>query len=93
MHCLERHSGRLHSADWFSGHVNSKEGIDLPYLRNSHNNLAHGQMFNKSNREAALIAVSIAVVRIILSEIARGLGNLIKGKVPIRITRTRARGR
>jgi hypothetical protein len=50
-------------------------------------------MFYKSNREAALIAVSIAVVRIILSEIARGLGNLIKGKVPIRITRTRARGR
>jgi hypothetical protein len=83
----------LHLADWFSGRLNSKEGIDLPYLRNSHNNLAHGQMFNKSNSEAALIAVSIAVVRITLSEIVRGPGNLIKGKVPTRVTRTRARGR
>jgi hypothetical protein len=50
-------------------------------------------MFNKSNREAALIAVSIAEVWITSSEIVRGPGNLIKGKVPIRITRTRARGR
>jgi hypothetical protein len=82
----------LHLADWFLGRLNSKEGIDLPYLRNSHNNLAHGQMFNKFNREAALIAVSIAGVRITSSEIVRGPGNLIKGKVPIRITRTTARG-
>jgi hypothetical protein len=82
----------LHLADWFSGRLNSKEDIDLPYLRNSHNNLAHGQMFNKSNREAALIAVSIAGVRITSSEIVRGIGNLIKGKIPIRITRTGARG-
>jgi hypothetical protein len=80
-------------ADWFSGRLNSKEGIDLPYLRNSPNNLAHGQMFNKSNREAALIAVSIAGVRITSSEIVRSPRNLIKGRVPIRITRTRARGR
>jgi hypothetical protein len=80
-------------ADWFSDRLHSKEGIDLPYLRNSHNNLAHGQMFNRSNREAALIVVSIAEVRITSSEIVRGPGNLIKGKVPIRITRTRSRGR
>jgi hypothetical protein len=79
-------------ADWFSGRLNSKEGIDLPYLCNSHNNLAHGQMFNKSNREAALITVSIAGVRITSTEIIRGPRNLIKGRVPIRITRTRARG-
>jgi hypothetical protein len=92
MHRLERHSGMLHLADWCSGRLNSKEGIDLPYLHKSHHNLAHGQMFNKSNREAALIAVSIAGVRITSSEIVRGLGNLIKGKVLIRITRTRARG-
>jgi hypothetical protein len=50
-------------------------------------------MFNKSNREAALIAVSIAGVRIILSEIVCGLENLIKGRIPIKVTRTRARGR
>jgi hypothetical protein len=83
----------LHLADWFSGRLNSKEGIDLPYLRNNHNNLAHGQMFNKSNREAALIAVSIAGVWITSSEIVRGPRNLTKGRVSIRITRTRARGR
>jgi hypothetical protein len=83
----------LHLADWFSGRLNNKEGIDLPYLRNNHNNLAHGQMFNKSNREAAPITVSIAGVRITLSEIVHGPENLIKGSIPIRITRTRARGR
>jgi hypothetical protein len=83
----------LHLVDWFSGCLNSKEGINLPYLRNNHNNLAYGQMFNKSNREAALIAVSIAGVQITSSENVRGPENLIKGKVPIRITRIRARGR
>jgi hypothetical protein len=93
MHRLEHHSGMLRLADWFSGRLNSKEDIDLPFLRNNHNNLAHGQMFNKSNREATLIAVSIAGVRITLSEIVRSLGNLIKGKVSIKVTRTRARGR
>jgi hypothetical protein len=82
----------LHLAGWFSGHLNSKEGIDLPYLRNNPTIWPHGPMFNKSNREAALIAVSIAGVRITSSEIVRGPGNLIKGKVPIRLTRTRARG-
>jgi hypothetical protein len=92
MHHLEHHSGMLRLADWFSGHLSNKEGIDLPYLRNNHNNLAHGQMFNKSNREAALIAVSIAGVRITSSETVRGPGNLIKGRIPIRVTRTRARG-
>jgi hypothetical protein len=83
----------LRLADWFSGRLNNKEGIDPPYLRNNHNNLAHGQMFNKSNREAALIVVSIVRVRITLSEIARGSENLIKGRIPIRVIRTRARGR
>jgi hypothetical protein len=83
----------LSLADWFSGRLNNKEGIDLPYLRNNHNNLAHSQMFNKSNREAAIIAVSIAGVRITSSEIVRGPRNLIKGRVLIRVTKTRARGR
>jgi hypothetical protein len=93
MHHLERHKGMLRLADWFSGCLNNKEGIDLPYLRNNHNNLAHGQIFNKSNREAAIIAVSITGVRITSSEIVRGPRNLIKGKVPVRVIRTRARGR
>jgi hypothetical protein len=80
-------------ADWFSGRPNDKEGIDLPSLRNNYNNLAHGQMFNKFNREAAIIAVSIAEVWIISSEIVRGPRNLIKGRVPLSVTRTRARNR
>jgi hypothetical protein len=79
--------------DWFSGRPNSKEGIDLPFLHNSYNNLAYGQIFNKSNREAAIIAVSIVEVRIISSEIVRGPRNLIKGRVLFRETRTRARNR
>jgi hypothetical protein len=83
----------LRLADWFSGCLNNKEDIDLPYLHNNHNNLAHSQIFNKSNREAAIIAVSIAEVRIISLEIVRSLRNLTKGRVPIRVTRTRARGR
>jgi hypothetical protein len=72
--------------DWFSGRPNSKEGIDLPFLRNNRNNLALGQMFNKCNRETAIIAVSIAGVRIILFEIVRGPRNLILGRVPPRET-------
>jgi hypothetical protein len=83
----------LRLADWFSGHLNNKEGIDLLYLRNNHNNLAHGQMFNKCNREAAIITVSFAGVRITLLGIVRGPENPIKGRIPIRVTRTRARGR
>jgi hypothetical protein len=82
-----------HLADWFSGRPNHKEGIDLLSLRNNYNNLAHNQMSNKSNREAAIIAVSIAEVRIILSEIVCSPKNLIKGRVPLRVTRTRARNR
>jgi hypothetical protein len=50
-------------------------------------------MFNKCHREAAIIAVSIAVVRIILSEIVHGPRNLIKGRVLLRGTRTGARNR
>jgi hypothetical protein len=83
----------LRLADWFSSCLNNKEGIDLPHLRNSHNNLAHDQMFNKFNREITLIAVSIAGVWITSSEIVRGPRNLIKGRVPIRAIRIRARGR
>jgi hypothetical protein len=77
--------------DWFLGRPNSKEGIDIPYLRTNHNNLAHGQIFSKFNREAATTAVSIAEVRIISSEIVRGPRKLIKGRVLLRVTRTRAR--
>jgi hypothetical protein len=47
----------LRSADWFSGCFNDKKSINLLYLYNNHNNLAHGQMFNKLDRKAALIAV------------------------------------
>jgi hypothetical protein len=79
--------------DWFSGRPNSKEGTDLLFLHNNRNNLAHGQIFNKCNREAAISAVSIAVVRIILSGIVRGPRNLTKGRVLLRVTRTRARNR
>jgi hypothetical protein len=64
-HRLEHCSGIPQLVDWFSGHPNSKEGTDLPFLCNNHNNLARGQMFNKCNREAAIIAVSIAEVQII----------------------------
>jgi hypothetical protein len=93
MHRLEHPNGMLRLADWFSSHLNHKEGIDLPYLCNNHNKLAHCQMFNKSNREAAIIAVSIAEVRITSSEIVRSPRNLIKGRVPIRVIRTRAKDR
>jgi hypothetical protein len=79
--------------DWFSGRPNSKEGIDLSFLRNNYNNLAHGQMFNKSNRGAAIIAVSTAEVRIISSGIVRGPRKLIKGKILLKVTRIRARNR
>jgi hypothetical protein len=79
--------------DWFSGRPNSKEGIDLLLLHNNYNSLAHGQLFNKCHREAAIIAVSIAEVRIISSEIVRGPRNLIKGRALLRVTRTRARNR
>jgi hypothetical protein len=92
MYRLEHPNGMLCLAEWFSSHLKNKEGIDLPYLRNNHNNLAHGQMFNKSNREVAIITVSIADVQITSSEIVRSSRNRIKGRALIRITRTRARG-
>jgi hypothetical protein len=79
--------------DWCSGRSNSKEGTDLLLLRNNYNNLAHGQMFNKCHREAAIIAVSIVEAQIISSEIVRGPRNLIKGRVLLKVTRTRARNR
>jgi hypothetical protein len=80
-------------ADWFSGRPNNKEDIDLPYLRSNHNNLAQGQMCNKLHKEAAIIVVSIAGVQIISSGIVHGPRNLTKDKVPIRVTRTRVKGR
>jgi hypothetical protein len=83
----------LRSADWFIGHLNSKERINLLYLGNNHNNLVHGQMFNKFDREAAPITVSIAEARITLSEIVRSTRSLIKGRVPVRMIRTRVRSR
>jgi hypothetical protein len=92
MHRPERCSGMPHLADLFSTRPNNKEDTDLQCLRNSHSSLAHGQMLNNFNREAAPIVVSIAVVRTTLSRIVHGPGSLIKGKVRIRITRTRARG-
>jgi hypothetical protein len=79
--------------DWFSGRPNSKEGLDLLCPRNKHNNLANGQIFNKCHREAAIIAVSIAGVRIISSEIVRGPRSLIPGKALLKGTRIRARSR
>jgi hypothetical protein len=80
-------------ADWFSSRPNNKEGIDLPYLHSNYRNLAQGQMCNKLHREAAIIAVSIAGVQTISSGIVRGPRNLTKDKVPIRVTRTRVKGR
>jgi hypothetical protein len=81
----------LHLADWFSTRLNSKEGIDLPCLRNSHSSLAQGQTINNFSRGAALIAVLIAGVQITLSRIVLGPGSLSKGKALIRTSRARAR--
>jgi hypothetical protein len=81
----------LHLADWFSARLNSKEGIDLPCLRNRHSSLAQGQTINNFNREVALIAVLIAEVRITLSRIVLSPRSLFKGKVLIRTIRVRAR--
>jgi hypothetical protein len=64
VHRSERRSGIPHLADSFSARPNGKEGIDLQCLRNSRNSLAQGQMFNNFSREAALIIVSTAEVRI-----------------------------
>jgi hypothetical protein len=91
-HSSEHPSRMPHLADLFSGRPNSKEVIDLPCLRNSRNSLVHGQMLNNFNREAALIVVSIAGVRIISSEIVLGPKSLSKGRILIKITRARARG-
>jgi hypothetical protein len=80
-------------ADWFLGRPNNKEGIDLPYLRSNYSNLAQGQMCNKSNRKAAIIAVLIVEVQIILLGIVRSPRNLTKDQVPIRVIKTRVKGR
>jgi hypothetical protein len=78
----------LHLADWFSACLHSKEGIDLLCLRNS---LASGQTINNFSREVALTAVLIVGVRITLSRIVLGPGNLFKGRVLIKTTRAMAR--
>jgi hypothetical protein len=83
----------LHMADWFSTCPNSKEGIDLQCLHNSHNNLAQGQTFNNFSKEATLIVVSIAGVRIILLRIVLGPRSLFKGKILIGIIRARERSK
>jgi hypothetical protein len=87
----KHHSGMLHLADWFSARLNSKEGIDLPCLRNSRNSLAQGQTFNNFSKGVALITVSTAGMRITLSKIVLGPGSLFKGRVLIRTIRARAR--
>jgi hypothetical protein len=81
----------LHLADWFSARLNSKEGIDLPYLRNSRSSLAQGQIINSFSKEAALIAVSTAGARTTLSKIVLSPGSLFNGRVLIRTIRARAR--
>jgi hypothetical protein len=48
-------------------------------------------MFNSFSKETALIAVSTARVRTILSRIVLGQGSLFKGRVQIRTIRVRAR--
>jgi hypothetical protein len=80
-----------HLADLFSAHPNNKEGIDLQCLRNSRNSLAQGQTFNNFSKEAALIVVSIAGLRIILLRIVLGPRSLFKGRILIRIIRARER--
>jgi hypothetical protein len=57
MYCLKYHNGMLRLADWFLDRLNNKGSLNLPYLCNNHNKLAHGQMCNESNRKAARIAV------------------------------------
>jgi hypothetical protein len=80
-------------ADWFLGRPNNKEDIDLLHLHSNNSNLAQGQMCNKLHQKAAIKAVLIAGVQIISSGIVRGLRNLTKGKVQIKVIRTRVKGR
>jgi hypothetical protein len=80
-----------HLADLSSGRPNSKEDIDLQCLHNSRNSLAQGQTFNNFSKEATLIVVSIAGVRIILLRIVLGPRSLFKGRILFRIIRARER--
>jgi hypothetical protein len=48
-------------------------------------------MCNKPHRKAVIIAVSIAGVQTISSGTVRDPRNLIKDKVPIKVTRTRVK--
>jgi hypothetical protein len=89
----ERHRGMPRWADWFLGRPNNKEDIDLPYLSSNYSSSAQGQMCDKLHQKAAIIAVSIAGVQIISSGIVHGLRNLTKGKVLIKVIRTRVKGR
>jgi hypothetical protein len=93
IHSPEHHNAMPLRGDWFLGRLSSKEGSDLLCHRNKHNNLANGQIFRKCHRKATTIAVTTAEVRIISSEIARGLRNPIKGRAPTRETRIRERSR
>jgi hypothetical protein len=79
--------------DWFLGHPNNKEDIDLPYLHSNYSSMAQGQMCNRLHQKAAIIDVSIAGVRTISLGIVRGLRNLTRDKVPIKVIRTRVKGR
>jgi hypothetical protein len=89
----EHHKGMPRLADWFLGRPNHKEDIDLPYLPSNYSSSAQGQMCGKLHQKAAIIAVSIAGVRIISSGIIHSLRNLTKGKVLIKVIRTRVKGR
>jgi hypothetical protein len=80
-----------HLADSFSARPNSKEGIDLQCLCNSHNSLTQGQMLNNFSGETTLIVVSIAGVRITSSETVLGPRSLFKGRILIRTIRARER--
>jgi hypothetical protein len=79
--------------DWFLDCPNNKAGLDLPYLHSNYSNSAQGQIYNKLRQKAAIIAVSIVGVRTISSRIVRGLGNVTKGKVLIRVIKIREKGR
>jgi hypothetical protein len=89
----EHPRGMLPLVDWFLGRLNNKEVIDFLHLHNSNSNLVQGQMRGKLHQKAATIAVLIVGVQIISSGIVRGLRNLTKGKVQIKVIKTRVKGR
>jgi hypothetical protein len=90
---LEHHRGMPRLADWFLGCPNNKAGIDLPYRHRNNSNLAQDQMYNKLHRKAVIIAVLIVGVQTISSGTVRDPRNPTKDKVPIKVIRTRVKGR